>query len=40
MSFVMPSSYNQENLPKPKGPDVIIQKTADEYVAVMSENKA
>ena len=35
MSFVMPSSYNQENLPKPNDPDVIIKKTADEYVAVI-----
>jgi hypothetical protein len=35
MSFVMPSSYNQENLPKPKDPNVLIQKTADEYVAVI-----
>jgi len=35
MSFVMPSSYNQENLPKPNDPNVIIQKTTDEYVAVI-----
>lgn len=35
MSFVMPSSYSEENLPKPNDPNVIIQKTADEYVAVM-----
>jgi len=35
MSFVMPSSYNEENLPKPNDPDVLIQKTADEYVAVI-----
>lgn len=35
MSFVMPSSYNQENLPKPNDPNVQIQKTADEYVAVI-----
>ena len=35
MSFVMPSSYNQENLPKPNDPNVLIQKTADEYVAVI-----
>jgi hypothetical protein len=35
MSFVMPSSYNQENLPKPNDPDVIITNTADEYVAVI-----
>ena len=36
MSFVMPSSYSQENLPKPNDPNVIIHKTADEYVAVVS----
>ena len=35
MSFVMPSSYNEENLPKPNDPNVVIQKTADEYVAVI-----
>jgi hypothetical protein len=35
MSFVMPSSYNEENLPKPNDPSVRIQKTADEYVAVI-----
>ena len=35
MSFVMPSSYNQENLPKPNDPNVILQKTKDEYVAVI-----
>lgn len=35
MSFVMPSSYNQENLPKPNDPNVLIQKTTDEYVAVI-----
>ncbi len=35
MSFVMPSSYNEENLPKPNDPGVIIQNTPDEYVAVI-----
>lgn len=35
MSFVMPSAYNEENLPKPNDPNVIIQKTPDEYVAVI-----
>ena len=35
MSFVMPSSYNEENLPKPNDTNVLIQKTADEYVAVI-----
>jgi hypothetical protein len=35
MSFVMPSSYNEGNLPKPNNPNVRIQKTAEEYVAVI-----
>jgi hypothetical protein len=35
MSFVMPSSYTQENLPKPNDPNVVLQKTAEEYVAAM-----
>jgi roadblock/LC7 domain-containing protein len=35
MSFVMPSSYTKENLPKPNDPNVRIMKTADEYVAVI-----
>jgi hypothetical protein len=35
MSFVMPSSYNEGNLPKPNDPNVLIHKTADEYVAVL-----
>jgi len=35
MSFVMPSAYSKENLPKPDDPDVFIQNTADEYVAVI-----
>jgi len=35
MSFVMPSTYNEENLPKPNDSSVLIQKTADEYVAVI-----
>ncbi len=35
MSFVMPSAYTQENLPKPNDPNVIIKKTPDEYVAVL-----
>jgi hypothetical protein len=35
MSFVMPSSYTQENLPKPNDPNVVIHKTPEEYVAVM-----
>jgi len=35
MSFVMPSSYTEENLPKPNDPKVLIHKTAEEYVAVI-----
>ena len=35
MSFVMPSAYTKENLPKPNDPDVHINNTADEYVAVI-----
>ena len=35
MSFVMPSKYNPDNLPKPDNPGVIIEKTQDEYVAVI-----
>jgi hypothetical protein len=35
MSFVMPSSYNQTNLPKPNNPDIILKETADEYVAAI-----
>jgi hypothetical protein len=35
MSFVMPSAYTKETLPKPNDPNVNIKKTADEYVAVI-----
>jgi len=35
MSFVMPSSFNEENLPKPNDSNVFIKKTIDEYVAVI-----
>jgi hypothetical protein len=35
MSFVMPSAYTKENLPKPIDPNVQIKNTADEYVAVI-----
>jgi hypothetical protein len=35
MSFVMPSAYDKENLPKPDDPNVHIKNTADEYVAVI-----
>ncbi len=32
MSFVMPSSYSEENLPKPDDPGVKIERTGDIYV--------
>ena len=35
MRFVMPSAYSKESLPKPNDPNVLIKKTADEYVAVI-----
>ena len=35
MSFVMPSGYNTDNLPKPNDSQVIIHKTQDEYVAAL-----
>jgi hypothetical protein len=35
MSFVMPSAYTKETLPKPNDPNVRIINTADEYVAVI-----
>lgn len=35
MSFVMPSAYTAENLPKPNNSEVTIRKTQDEYVAVL-----
>jgi hypothetical protein len=35
MSFVMPSAYNKENLPKPNDPNVFIKKTTDEYIAAI-----
>ncbi len=35
MSFVMPSAYNKDNLPKPNNLDVRIKNTADEYVAAL-----
>ena len=36
MSFVMPSEYSKENLPKPNDPGVQIKNTPDEYVAVIT----
>jgi hypothetical protein len=35
MSFVMPSSYNKEDLPKPDDSSVILETTRDEYVAAL-----
>ncbi|MBE0677109.1 MAG: heme-binding protein [Bacteroidales bacterium] len=35
MSFVMPSAYSIENLPRPNNTSVIIEKTREEYVAVI-----
>ena len=35
MSFVMPSAYTKETLPKPNDPDVQIHNTDNEYVAVI-----
>jgi hypothetical protein len=36
MSFVMPSEYNENNLPKPNNPEVKIEKTKEEYIAAIS----
>jgi hypothetical protein len=35
MSFVMPSSFSEENLPKPDDPGVKIERTDDTYVAAI-----
>lgn len=35
MSFVMPSSFSEENLPKPDDPGVKIERTDDVYVAAI-----
>jgi hypothetical protein len=35
MSFVMPSAYTKESLPKPNDSNVHIKNTEDEYVAVI-----
>ncbi len=35
MSFVMPSSYNNENLPKPDNSKIKIEQTKEEYLAVI-----
>ena len=36
MSFVMPSSYNKNNLPLPNDPDVNIKTSPEEYVAAIT----
>lgn len=36
MSFVMPSKYNEGNLPKPKNSEVIISNVRSEYVAAIT----
>jgi hypothetical protein len=36
MSFVMPSKYNQNNLPKPNDEGIHIHESAPQYVAVIS----
>lgn len=35
MSFVMPSDYNEQNLPKPLDSEVLIKTTNEEYVAAI-----
>ncbi len=35
MSFVMPSAYTKDKLPKPNDPNVHIKNTEDEYVAAI-----
>jgi len=35
MSFVMPSAFSEENLPKPDDPGVKIERTEDVYVAAI-----
>lgn len=35
MSFVMPTNYNQKNLPKPNDSTISITTTAEEYVAAI-----
>ncbi len=35
MSFVMPSSWEKENLPSPNDPGVLLEKSSDEYVAAI-----
>jgi hypothetical protein len=36
MSFVMPTKYNESNLPKPNDESIRIHQSAPEYVAVVA----
>lgn len=36
MSFVMPEQYNTENLPKPNNSNIVLTKSENEYVAVVT----
>ena len=36
MSFVMPEQYTTENLPKPNNTDIVLARSEDEYVAVVT----
>lgn len=36
MSFVIPSTFSEETLPRPNDPAVIIEKTEDAYMAAIS----
>lgn len=35
MSFVMPSAYTKDNLPRPNDPNVIISTSSEDYVAAI-----
>jgi len=35
MSFVMPSAYTKDNLPKPNDPNVVISTSSEDYVAAI-----
>lgn len=36
MSFVMPATFNEESLPRPNDPSILIHQTKGEYVAALS----
>ena len=38
MSFVMPATFNKDNLPKPNDANVVIKTTDNEYVAAIKFN--